>query len=87
VITNKRVIFGGYKRSVTIPISKISYVLPHKKDSILIGKESKQKPYYFSDLNKEKLEVSIANKTFSYPITSEIITALVQGISKLTSSR
>jgi hypothetical protein len=83
VLTNKRLIFIGSKRTVNIDLRKIMAIVPYK-DGIESQRENKQKPEYFTGTDKHTINYTINGRSGTVPIYGNVLKAAIQGlISKL----
>ncbi len=83
VLTNKRLIFIGTKRTVNIDLRKIMAIVPYK-DGIESQRENKQKPEYFTGTDKHTINYTINGRSGTVPIYGNVLKAAIQGsISKL----
>lgn len=83
VLTNKRLIFIGTKRTVNIDLRKIMAIVPYK-DGIESQRENKQKPEYFTGTDRHTLNYTINGRSGTVPIYGNVLKAAIQGlISKL----
>ena len=77
-MTNKRLVFTGQLKSVTIQLGKIVTVEPWGDNAIAISKENVQKVQYFS-IPEADLKVSVEDRNYEQPLTGEIMTWIVSG--------
>ena len=83
VITNKRIIFVGSKKSVNIDLKKI-LAINIFKDGISIQRENKQKIEYFTGTNKSEMDFTLDGRKQTLPLEGYIIRAIILGqIAKL----
>lgn len=83
VLTNKRLIFIGTKRTVNIDLRKVMAIVPYK-DGIESQRENKQKPEYFTGTDKHTINYTINGRSGTVPIYGNVLKAAIQGlISKL----
>lgn len=78
VITNKRVVFVGSKKSVNIDLKKILSMTVYK-DGISIQRENKQKIEYFTKTNRHSMDFTIDGRTHSLPLEGYFIKAIILG--------
>lgn len=83
VLTNKRLIFIGTKRTTNIDLRKIVAIKPYK-DGIESQRSNKQKSEYFVGTNKSHLTFTIDDRHTNIPINGVVLKAAIMGnISKL----
>ncbi|UTB32100.1 MAG: zinc ribbon domain-containing protein [Methanobacterium sp. ERen5] len=83
ILTNKRLIFIGTKRTVNIDLRKILAIVPYK-DGIESQRENKQKPEYFTGTDKHTINYTINGRSGTVPVYGNVLNAAIQGlISKL----
>jgi len=83
VLTNKRLIFIGSKRTTNIDLRKIVAIEPYK-DGIVSQRENKQKTEYFIGTNKSTVSFTNGGRSTTIPITGVVLKAAIQGnIAKL----
>jgi ribosomal protein L40E len=78
VLTNKRMIFIGAKRTTNIDLRKIISITAYK-DGIASQRENKQKTEYFTALDRHSVTFTINGRTHSVPFTGLIMKAAVEG--------
>jgi hypothetical protein len=79
VLTNKRLIFIGIKRTVNIDLRKIMAIVPYK-DGIESQRENKQKPEYFTGTDKHALNYTINGRSGTVPVYGNVLKAAIQGL-------
>lgn len=83
VLTNKRLIFLGSKRTININLNKIIAIEPYK-DGIGSQRENKQKTEYFTGTDKTTLTFSNEDRKTTIPVNGTVLKAAILGnISKL----
>ena len=83
VITNKRLVFVGSKKSVNIDLKKILSINIFK-DGISIQRENKQKIEYFTGTNKSEMDFTLEGRKQTLALEGYIIRAIILGqIAKL----
>lgn len=80
-LTNKRLVFTGKLKSITIQLGKIVTVQPWGDSAIAITKENVQKVQYFS-IPEADLQVSVEDRPYEQPLTGEIMAWIVSGAIK-----
>ncbi len=78
VLTNKRMVFIGSKRTTNIDLRKIISITAYK-DGIASQRENKQKTEYFTGIDRHSLTFTINGRTHSVPFTGLIMKAAVEG--------
>ncbi|MTK63681.1 MAG: hypothetical protein F8N15_03925 [Methanobacterium sp.] len=79
VLTNKRLLFIGTKRTVNIDLRKIMAIVPYK-DGIESQRENKQKPEYFTGTDRHALNYTINGRSGTVPIYGNVLKAAIQGL-------
>ena len=79
VLTNKRLIFMGTKRTVNIDLKKIVAIVPYK-DGIESQRENKQKPEYFTGTDKHTINYTVNGRSGTVPIYGTVLKAAIQGL-------
>lgn len=83
VLTNKRLVFIGSKRTVNIDLRKILAIEPYK-DGIGSQRENKQKTEYFTGTDNTTLTFTMQGKSITVPVNGAVLKAAIMGnISKL----
>lgn len=83
VLTNKRLIFLGSKRTTNIDLRKIVAIEAYK-DGIESQRENKQKAEYFIGTDNSNMTFTINGRSNTLPVTGVVLKAAIQGnISKL----
>jgi hypothetical protein len=78
VLTNKRLIFIGDKRTVNIDLKKILAVQAYR-DGIELQRENKQKPEYFTGTDKHTVNLNTNSRQNTIPVYGAVLKAAVQG--------
>ncbi|MBR5504090.1 MAG: zinc ribbon domain-containing protein [Methanobrevibacter sp.] len=78
IITNKRLVFTGSKKTVNINLNSILTITAYK-DGISIQRENKQKVEYFVGTNKSNLSFTIDDRHQSAPLEGYIVKAAILG--------
>ena len=78
ILTNKRLIFIGSKRTVNINLKKIMAVQAYR-DGIESQRENKQKPEYFTGTDKHSITININNRQSTLPVYGAVLKAAIQG--------
>ncbi len=78
ILTNKRLIFIGSKRTNNINLNKIVAIEPYK-DGIGSQRENKQKTEYFVGINKTNLRFNRNNRQTTIPIDGAVLKVAIQG--------
>lgn len=78
VLTTKRLIFIGSKRTTNIDLPKIISITAYK-DGIASQRENKQKTEYFTGTDRHSLTFTINRRTHTVPFTGLIMKAAVEG--------
>lgn len=78
VLTNKRLIFIGSKRTTNIDLRKIISITAYK-DGIASQRENKQKTEYFTGIDRHTLTFSTKGRSHNVPFTGLIMKAAIEG--------
>jgi hypothetical protein len=78
VLTNKRLIFIGAKRTTNIDLKKIIAIEAYK-DGIASQRENKQKTEYFTGTDRHTLTFTMNGRSHTVPFTGLIMKAAVEG--------
>lgn len=78
ILTTKRLIFIGAKRTLNIDLRKIMAVEAYK-DGIESQRENKQKPEYFTGTDKHTITFTINGRSGSTPVYGNVLKAAIQG--------
>jgi hypothetical protein len=78
VLTNKRLIFTGSKRTINIDLRKIIAIEAYK-DGVASQRENKQKTEYFIGSNRSTLTFTTSGRRHTVPFTGPILKAAIQG--------
>lgn len=81
VVTNKRLIFVGKKRTYSVNLRKIISVEPFE-DAVGISREGRQKVQYFTGLDRAKLTITIDGRKHVEKLSGLIIMYLIEGLVK-----
>jgi len=76
-ITNKRLIFTGAVKNVNIELKKILSIEPYE-DGISLNKEGKERPGYFTNIDKQKIAVAIQGRGYEIPMDGLILKVLIE---------
>lgn len=79
VLTNKRIVFMGTKRTVNVDLKKIVAIVPYK-DGIESQRENKQKPEYFTGTDRHTLNYTVNGRSGTVPIYGNVLRAAIQGL-------
>ncbi len=84
VLTNKRLIFIGSKRTTNIDLTKIVAIEPYK-DGIGSQRENKQKTEYFTGSDKTTITINRNGRRTTFPVNGVVLKAAIMGnIAKIT---
>jgi ribosomal protein L40E len=84
VLTNKRLIFIGSKRTTNIDLTKIVAIEPYK-DGIGSQRENKQKTEYYTGTDKTTLTINKDGRRTTIPVNGVVLKAAIMGnIAKIT---
>ena len=78
VLTNKRLVFIGSKRTTNIDLKKIISITAYK-DGIASQRENKQKTEYFTGIDRHTLTFTMDGRSHNVPFTGLIMKAAVEG--------
>lgn len=78
VLTNKRLIFLGWMKSINIDLRKIVSITPYK-DGIGSQMENKQKTEYFVGTNNTTLPITRNREKFSFPVSRDVLKIAIYG--------
>lgn len=78
VLTNKRLIFIGSKRTTNIDLRKIISITSYK-DGIASQRENKQKTEYFTGIDHHTLTFQINGRSHTVPFTGLVMKAAIEG--------
>ena len=81
VLTNKRVIFCGSKRSVNIDLRKIISIEPFK-DAIAVKRVGRDKPQYFMGIDKIMLVITVGDEKYERPLSGRMMKYQIEGVIK-----
>jgi hypothetical protein len=76
-ITNKRLVFSGAVKNISIELKKIVSIDPYE-DGISLSKEGKERPAYFTNVDKQKIIAAIQGRSYEIPIDGLILKVLIQ---------
>ena len=79
VLTNKRLIFIGTKRTVNIDLRKIVSIVPYR-DGIESQRENKQKPEYFTGTDKHTINYTVNGRSGTVPVYGNVLNAAIHGL-------
>ncbi len=80
-LTNKRLIFSGNKRTVSMDIRKILSVHPYR-DAVAIRKEGREKIQYFTGINRVNIKIQVENRIYYEPLSGLVLMYLIEGLAK-----
>ena len=83
VLTNKRLVFLGDKRTSSIDLRKIVAVEPYR-DGISVASERRKHPQYFIGVDQMELNVTVGERSYVEPLTGLILMYLIEGLAKKT---
>ncbi|MGO9386553.1 MAG: zinc ribbon domain-containing protein [Methanobacterium sp.] len=84
ILTSKRLIFIGSKRTTNIDLTKIVAITPYK-DGIGSQRENKQKTEYFTGSDKTTITINKNGRRTTFPVNGVVLKAAIMGnISKIT---
>ena len=78
ILTNKRLIFIGSKRTTNIDLRKIMAIKAYK-DGIESQRENKQKTEYFTGTDKSSITFTINGRQSTIPVLGVVVKAAIQG--------
>ena len=78
ILTNKRMVFIGSKRTTNIDLKKIMAITAYS-DGIESQRENKQKAEYFTGTNKNNLTFTVNGRQRNMPINGVILKAAIEG--------
>ncbi len=78
ILTNKRLIFIGSKRTTNIDLRKILAIKAYK-DGIESQRENKQKTEYFTGTDKSSITFTINGRQSTIPVLGVVLKAAIQG--------
>jgi hypothetical protein len=78
ILTNKRLIFIGSKRTTNIDLRKIMAIKAYK-DGIESQRENKQKTEYFTGTDKSSITFTINSRQTTIPILGDVLKAAIEG--------
>ena len=81
ILTNKRMVFIGYKRTTNIDLKKIMAITAYS-DGIESQRENKQKAEYFTGINKNNLTFTVNGRQRNMLINGVILKAAIEGAIK-----
>jgi len=76
-ITSKRLIFIGIVKNLIIDLKKIISIEPYE-DGISLCKEGKDQPGYFTNIDKQKIAVSVQGRVYEIPMDGLILKVLIE---------
>jgi hypothetical protein len=80
-LTNKRVVYSGSKKTVDIPLTKITSLQPYS-DAISIVREGKERTQHFKGINQTTLTISVNGRKYEEPFSGLIFMYMIQGLTK-----
>jgi len=80
-LTDRRFIFSGDKRTVSIDIKKILSVHPYR-DGVAIRKEGREKIQYFTGINKIFIKIQVGDRSYTEPLSGLVLMYLIEGLAK-----
>ena len=78
ILTNKRMVFIGSKRTTNIDLKKIMAITAYS-DGIESQRENKQKAEYFTGTNKNNMTFTVNGRQRNMPINGVILKAAIEG--------
>ena len=81
ILTNKRFIFSGSKKSISIDLKKIISVEPFS-DAIGLRREGKEKTQYFKGFDQFEFSIHVKNKEYAELFSGVIVSYLIEGLIK-----
>jgi hypothetical protein len=78
ILTSKRLIFIGSKRTTNIDLRKIMAIGVYT-DAIESQRENKQKTEYFKGINKTSINFTVNNRKYNIPVSGVVLKAAIQG--------
>ena len=78
VITNKRVVFVGIKKTVSIDLRKI-FSINIFKDGISIQRENKKRIEYFTGTDQKEMTFEIEGREQTFTLEGNIVRAMILG--------
>ena len=76
-ITSKRLIFTGAVKNMSIDLKKIISMDPYE-DGISLSKEGKERPGYFTNIDKQKVSVSVQGRGYEIPMDGLILKVIIE---------
>lgn len=76
-ITSKRLVFSGAVKNISIELKKIVSIDPYE-DGISLSKEGKERPAYFTNVDKQKITAAIQGRSYEIPMDGLILKVLIQ---------
>lgn len=80
-LTNKRFVFSGTKRNVSVDLRKIVSMEPYS-DGIALRVEGRQKTQYFTGIDRAELTITVDNRTYEERLSGLILMYLIEGLIK-----
>ena len=77
VMTNKRFVFIGNRKSATVYLSKILGIEGYE-DAIIVHAENRKNPVILSGLDRIKVTVSIDGRQYEFPLTGIYLKELIE---------
>lgn len=79
VLTNRRMIFAGSKRTINIDLRKILSIDAYR-DGIASRRENKQKTEYFLNTDTSGISITIDGRTYDVPVTGPLLKTVIEGM-------
>lgn len=76
-ITNKRLVFSGAVKNITVDLKKLVSLEPYE-DGISISKEGKASPAYFTNIDKQKVAFSVDGRNYEIPLNGLMLKILIE---------
>ncbi|MHC1625939.1 MAG: hypothetical protein ACXQTG_02760 [Methanoculleaceae archaeon] len=78
-LTNRRLVFTGGRRTVTIRLNKIVAMEP-VNDGITINREGKQRTEYYTGLDRYTLRFNVEGRSYTEPLSGALLAAIIEGL-------
>jgi len=79
IMTNKKIVFMGSRKSASINLAKIIGIEAYE-NALVIHAENRKKPVILSGLDKLKLEMSVEDRAYEIPLTGIFLKELIEGV-------
>lgn len=79
VLTNRRMIFAGSKRTINIDLRKILSIDAYR-DGIASRRENKQKTEYFLNTDRSGISITVDGRTYDVPVTGPVLKTVIEGM-------